>query len=288
MRVDAVPAVPGVPDRPRSPLLVAGLVIVGALVLVALFGPLLAPYDPRDLSGAAVEEPSSRHLLGTNDIGQDIFSELVMGTRASLGVAVPAAMIALAVGVVVGVGGALRGGWAEVVAMRIVDGFLALPGLPMAVLLAALAGTSRLALVMIVALAGWPPMARVLHSQTLQLRNRGFVRAARGLGGSPRYVIRRHLLPALGPTAAAGFVQWAATGIVLESGLAFLGLGDPGTVSWGSMLNRALDYQGLYYGDLWIWWVVPAGAAITLAALGFTFVAVGLEPRFNPQWRRSL
>ena len=272
----------------RSPLLVAGLVLVGAFVVVAVLGPLLAPYDPRALSGQAVERPSARHLLGTNDIGQDIFSEVVLGTRSSLGVAVPAAALAVALGIVVGVGAALRGGWTDTATMRVIDGFLALPGLPLLVLLAALAGTSRVAFVVIIAMAGWPPIAYVLHGQALQLRHRGFVRAARGFGASSRYVVRHHLVPAMGPTVAAAFVQSASTAVVLEAGMAFLGLGDPTAVSWGTILNRALDYQGLYYSSLWVWWVVPAGLAVTLAALGFTFVGVGLEPRFNPQWRRAL
>jgi peptide/nickel transport system permease protein len=131
-------------------------------------------------------------------------------------------------------------------------------------------------------------MARVLYGQALRLRERGFVRASRGFGARPGYVMRRHLLPALGPVAAAGFVQWAATAVVLESGLAFLGLADPTWVSWGSILHRALEYQGLYFSSLWVWWVLPAGLAITVTALGFTFIGVGLEPSFNPQWRRSL
>jgi peptide/nickel transport system permease protein len=279
-------AVEAPPTRP--PMLLAGVVIIGVLAAVALLAPLIAPHDPRALSGDAVEHPSGRHLLGTNDIGQDIFSELVMGTRASLGVAVPAAAIAVVVGAVVGIGAGLRGGLAGAAAMRVVDGFLALPGFPLVILLAALSGGSRVALVLVIASAGWPPIARILNSQSLQLRHRGFVRAARGFGAPPRYVIRRHLVPALGPTAVAAFVQWAATAVVLESGLTFLGLGDPAGVSWGAILNRALDYQGLYYGPLWVWWVVPAGLAITIAALGFTFVGVGLEPAFNPQWRRAL
>ena len=272
----------------RSPLLVAGLVIVAFFAAVAVLGPLIAPHDPRELSGGAVESPSARHLLGTNDIGQDIFSEVVLGTRTSLGVAVPAAALAVAAGIVVGIGGGLRGGWVDAAAMRVVDGFLALPGLPLVILLAALAGPSRVALVLVIAMAGWPPMARILRGQALQLRQRGFVKVARGLGAPPRYVVRRHIVPAVAPTVVAGFVQWAATGIVLESGLAFLGLGDPAGVSWGAILNRALDYQGLYYSSLWVWWVVPAGLAITVSALGFTFVGVGLEPSFNPRWRTSL
>lgn len=272
----------------RAPLLTVGLVLVAALGIVALAGPMIVPYDPRELSGGAVERPSASHLLGTNDIGQDIFSEVVIGTRSSLGVALPAAGLAVALGLLVGVGAALRSGWLDTATMRLIDGFLALPGLPLVVLLAALAGPNRTALVLVIAMAGWPPIARIVHGQVLQLRSRGFVRAARGFGAPSLYVMRRHLIPAVGPTAAAGFVHWASTAVVLEAGLTFLGLGDPTGVSWGTTLNRALDYQGLYYSSMWVWWVVPAGLAITLAALGFAFVGVGLEPRFNPQWRKAL
>jgi peptide/nickel transport system permease protein len=275
-------------ERARSPMLVAGLVIVGVLGAVAICGPLIAPHDPHALSGDAVERPSGRHWLGTNDIGQDILSEVVIGTRASLAVAVPAAALAVGIGLLVGAGAGIRGGTTNAVVMRAVDGFLAIPGFPLVILLAALAGPNRIAVVLIIALAGWPPMARVLNNQVLQLRGRGFVKTARGFGATPRYVIRRHIVPAVGPTLAAGFVQWAATAVVLESGLAFLGLGDPAGVSWGAILNRALGYQGLYYSSLWVWWVLPAGLAITLAALGFTFIGVGLEPAFNPRWRRAL
>lgn len=274
--------------RHQPPLLVAGVVMVSVLALVALFGPWLAPHDPHALTGRALERPSARHLLGTNDIGQDIASEVVIGTRASLATAVPAAALAVILGIAVGMGAALRGGWVGIVSMRVVDGFLAIPGLPLVVLLAALAGPSRLAVVLILASAGWPAIARILYGQTLELRGRGFVRNARGFGGSTRYIIRRHLVPAMAPTVVAGFVQWAATAVVVQTGLNFLGLGDPTTVSWGSILNRALEYQGLYYSNLWIWWVLPAGAAITMATLGFTFIGIGLEPRFNPAWRRSL
>jgi peptide/nickel transport system permease protein len=272
----------------RSPMLIAGIVIVSALAAIALLGPLLAPHDPRALSGGTLERPSARHLLGTNDIGQDILSEVVIGTRSSLAVAIPAAALTVAIGVLVGAGAGLRGGRTNAIAMRVVDGFLALPGFPLVILLAALAGPSRLAIVVVVGLAGWPSLARILNSQALQLRQRGYVKTARGFGASPTYVLRRHIVPAVGPTIIAGFVQWAAAAVVLEAGLTFLGLGDPAGVSWGNILNRALEYQGLYYSNLWVWWVLPAGLAITLATLGFTFIGVGLEPRFNPRWRRAL
>ena len=269
-----------------------GLAAVGAGVLflfaaVGLLAPLLAPHDPRALSGDALEAPSGRHLLGTNDIGQDVASEVIWGARTSLMVAVGASSIALVVAVLVGVGAALAGGWVDRAVMRLVDVLLAVPVLPLLVLMAALAGPSRLLVVIIIGCLAWPRMAPVLRSQTLSLRQRGFVQAAQGLGGGLLWVLRRHLVPALAPLLAANFVIIAGVAVLLESGLAFLGLGDPTAPSWGQVLNRALDHPGIYFTRTWMWWVLPPGIAITATIVGFTFLAVGLEPRFNPRWDRE-
>lgn len=266
------------------PMFLVGATIVGATALVGLLAPVLAPYEPRAVTGDALERPSADHLLGTNDIGQDLLSGLIWGARSSLLVAVVAAGITVLVATVVGAGAALVGGWVDRVMGRVLDILLAFPGVPLIVLVTALAGTSRAVIVLVVGLVGWPALARVLRSEVLSLRQRGFVRAARGFGAGPGYVLRRHLVPALGPLLVAGFVEWAATAVFLEAGLAFLGLGDPTAVSWGNTLNRALALPGLYFSGMWPWLVLPAGLAITVVVLGLTFVGVGLEPVFN---RRS-
>ncbi|MGI8758412.1 MAG: ABC transporter permease [Acidimicrobiales bacterium] len=273
---------------PPSPLVVLGGAIIGALVIVAVFAPLIAPYDPRSLTGDALERPSAAHLFGTNDVGRDIFSEVVWGTRASLTVALLGASIVMVGGVLAGVFLPLLGGTVDRLANRIVVMWLALPGLPLLMLVAAMAGPSPTTIIAVIALIGWAPNSRVLRSQTLSLRQRGFVASARGFGAGPLYLVRRHFLPRLGPLVVLGFVNWAAISISLEAGLSFLGVGDPTGVSWGQVLNRALGYQGLYFGGLWTWWVLPVSSAITLAVLGFTFVGVGLEPSFNPRWRRNV
>lgn len=270
-----------------SPLLWAGLGIVGALALIAALAPVLAPFDPRAVSGPSLAAPSTTHGLGTNDSGQDILSQLIWGARASGIVAVSSAGLAVVVGVLVGAGAALSGGRADLVTMRVVDVFLALPALPLLILVAALAGAGRATVILVIALAGWPAIARIVRSQALTLVQRGYIDATRGFGASRRYVIRRHLAPALGPLVAASFVSWAATAVVLQAGLAFLGLGDPTEVSWGSVLNRALNFEGVYFTSQWTWWVLPPGLAIALAATGLAFIGVGLEPRANPRWGRA-
>lgn len=273
---------------PRPPLLRAGLGIIILLVVVALLAPLLSPYDPKALAGGYLERPSPQHLLGTNESGQDIFSAIIYGTRTSLIVAVVAGGLTISLGVLIGVGSALLGGVVDAVVARALDVFLAIPVLLLLLLTATLAGPGLPTVILVLALVGWPGIARLVRGQTLSLRQRGFVESARGFGGGQLYMIRRHLVPAITPIIVAGFVNFAGVAIVLEAGLAFLGLSDPSTVSWGVVLDQALNHPGVYFSPRWTWWALPPALAITMTVLGFTFLGVGLEPRFNPRWRRAL
>ena len=265
----------------RFPLVLLGGAVLVALVVVAVLAPLIAPYDPKAAAGASLEGPSAEHLLGTDDIGQDIFSSLVWGARQSLIVGIGAATLSVAAGLLVGVVAGLLRGVVDTVFMRLVDVGLALPRLPLLVVIAALAGVDRTVLILVIGLLTWPEMARIVRGQTLTICHRGFVDAARGFGGRLGYVVARHLVPALGPLLVAGFVSTAGQAVLMEAGLAFLGLADPTAVSWGLVLNRALVFPGLYFTPLWVWWVLPAGFAIALTVLAFTFLGVGLEPVLN-------
>ncbi len=272
----------------RSPFVVVGLTIVSGFILVAVLAPVLAPYDPHALVGGYLEQPSSAHLLGTNAIGQDIFSQVIWGSRTSLIVALAGGGLIVALGVLIGVTSGLAGGLLDTVVSRALDVFLAIPALPLLIVVATLVGPSLVTVILVLALLGWPEAARMMRSQTLSLRQRGFINSARGFGGGPLYLIRRHLVPAIGPLIVAGFIDAASNAIFFEAGLAFLGLADPSTMSWGTVLNQALGHPGLYFSGLWTWWVLPAGLAVTAAVLGFTFVGVGLEPEFNPRGRQAL
>lgn len=271
----------------RSGMALSGLAIIAVLIGVALFAPLLAPYDPTAPSGPSLASPSAAHLLGTSEIGADVLSGLIWGTRESLLVAVPAAALAVIVGAVVGTGAGMLGGRGGQVAARVLDGFLALPMLPLIILLAAFAGQSPPVLAVIVALALWAPTARILRAQTLTLRQRGFLAVARGLGGGRGYLMRRHLVPALAPVIVAAFVNAAALAFMLHASLAFLGIGDPTGVAWGMIINRALEQSGIYTGGGLTWLVLPAGIAIAVAVLGFSLLGVGLESATNPRSRRE-
>jgi len=267
-------------------LLMTGLGIVGVLGAVGLFAPWLAPYDPHAIAGPALVRPSLQHLLGTNDVGQDVLSQLMYGARRSLTVAFAAAALGTVIGVSLGAWAALKGGVTDLLLMRTVDVALAMPTLPLLILVAALARPSGVVVILSIALFSWPSIARIIRSQVMSVRERGYIMAAQGFGGGTLYLVRRHLVPATGPVIAAQFVDLAATAIMLGAGLGFLGLADANTPSWGSMLNRADAYPGIYDSLAWTWWILPSGLSITLAILGFAFLGLGLEPASNPRWNR--
>ncbi|MGI8425980.1 MAG: ABC transporter permease [Actinomycetota bacterium] len=273
---------------PRSALTVAGAVIIALLLVMAVLAPLASPHDPKALSGDSLESPSARHLLGTNNLGQDVLSQLIWGARSSLTVSIGAAFLAVLLGVVVGAGSGLVGGKVDATVMRLLDVILAIPIFPLLLVVSALFGSSRLVLILVIGMLMWPGFARIVRSQTLTLRQKGFVGSARGYGGGVAYLVRHHLAPALGPLLVTQFVTVAGIAVFLEAGLGFLGLGDPIGVSWGRMMNTALAQQGIYFTPAWTWLVLPTGFAITLAVMGFTFLGIGLETRFNPRAMRTV
>ncbi len=264
---------------PRSKLTQAGAVIVGLVILVGAFAPLISPYSPQVISGPSLAHPSLAHLLGTNTIGQDIFSELIWGTRTSLLVGTGGAAATVLLGVLLGMGAGLMGGWIDLVVMRVVDVLLAIPVLPTLILIAALAGPSLWVMILAIGFLGGPRTARILRSQVLSLRQRGFIHASRGFGGGPVYVIRRHLMPGVAPLMIAGFVNWAGLAISLQAGLAFLGLGNPYQVSWGQIIQQSLSLPGWEFGFSWAWWALPAGLALMVAVLGLAFLGAGAGAR---------
>jgi ABC-type dipeptide/oligopeptide/nickel transport system permease subunit len=161
-----------------------------------------------------------------------------------------------------------------------------IPRLPLMILLAAYAGASLATTILVIGLLGWPQLARVVRVQVLSLRRRPHVNAARLFGASAPYVIRRHLIPALLPILAAGFVTHAGHAVMMEAGLAFLGLGDPTMKSWGLTIRYALNVKGFFFGDQWLWWILPAGFNLAMLLMAFAFVGIGLEAVANPRIRR--
>lgn len=263
-----------------------GTFIVMALFLIAIFAPIIAPYDPTERVGTPFQPPSELHPLGTNDIGQDLFSELVWGTRVSLTVGLVAATVALLIGTTVGVLAGFYPRRFGALLMRMVDIVLILPFLPLLIVLAAYLGRSLITTVLVIGVLIWAGSARVIRSQVLSLTQRDYVVAARAMGASDLHIIIRHVLPLTILLAIGEFVQATAGAILLEASLSFLGLGDPLQKSWGAILYWA-QVRGAFLTPAWQWWVLPPGLMIMAAALGFALIGFALEQRINPRLRQA-
>ncbi len=264
---------------------VIGVTLILLLAFTAVFAEQISPYDPTERIGRPFEAPSANHLLGTNDIGQDILSELIYGTRSSLIVGMAAAAVAIFLGTSVGL---LAGyyGRLDSFLMRVVDVILVIPFLPLLILLAAYLGRSQTNTIVIIGLLIWAGSARVIRSQVLTIARQEYVLAARAVGATDRHIIFRHILPQVLLLAIGQFVLVISTAILLEAALSFLGLGDPIQKSWGTILYWA-QVRGAFLTPAWLWWVLPPGLLIVCAALGFALIGFSIEQRVDPRLKKS-
>lgn len=245
-----------------------------ACMVAALSAPLLAPYDPGGLSGPPLALPSAGHLLGTNDIGQDLLSQLLYGIRTSLLVASSVTLLSTALSWIVGLAvGVSR--LAETAVMPLVELLLALPSLPLYLLLVTLIGPSMLHLVLALGLLSWPAFARVVRSIVITTRSAPYVEAARALGGTRFHIARWHLLPATLDVLPTKLILTIHFAIFAEATLAFLGLGDPTTISCGTMLSRAFNDPLLFSRPVWPWLILPP----TLVISGLVLTTVWISRR---------
>ena len=262
-----------------------GIGLFGLILAMALFAPLLAGYDPLTQSTAAFQPPSMGHLLGTNHVGQDIWSQLVYGARTSLLVGFSVAFIATTLSAILGAASALIGGLFDRILMRVVDAFIVIPVLIIMVLLAAYLKPGLWVLIIMLSLLSWQSGARTVRAQALSLKSRMHVSAARCFGAGRWYLIRRHILPDLSPILVVGFIYSLRRAIFLEAGLAFIGITDPGSVSWGMMMKEALDFS---YLNAWTWWLIPAGVALSLTIVATTFIGHSMEPAMDPRLKEEV
>lgn len=268
-----------------------GLAVVTALVVILFFAPLLAPYDPATQTIAdRLEGPSRDHLLGTDELGRDLLSRLLFGTRVALGVAFPAVLAALACGLLLGTLAGYVGGWVDTALVVVIDTLQAFPAVVLALALLAVLGASLRNVILVIAVSFTPGYARVARALVLATKENAFVEAERSLGASGFRIVARHIWPNI---VAPLFILLAMDlpgAITVEAGLSFLGLGvQPPTPSWGVILSdgfeRVRDNA---------WPVIGAGSALVLATLGFTMLGETLRDIIDPRvaglrrWRRAL
>jgi len=257
-----------------------GALALTALLTLAIFPNLIAPYDSTERVALPLQRPTSENILGTNDLGQDLFSELIAGTRASLLTGLIVAFISVLVGTIVGLASGYLGGWPDSLLMRLTDLILVMPFLPLVILLSVYMGPSQRNVIIVLALFFWAGPARLVRAQVLRLREDTYIEAARALGANPLQIMLGHLWSGVRPLVLAQIVLVASASILAESSLSFLGLGDPSGKSWGTMLYFARA-SGAFLSDAWKWWVLPTGLMITLSVLSLGLIGYSLEQRIS-------
>ncbi|RWL85430.1 MAG: ABC transporter permease [Mesorhizobium sp.] len=262
-------------------LALVGMLIIIALLVVAAFADVLAPYSPTvgDLKNARLLAPSSAHWFGTDDLGRDIYSRIVYGARWTLYVVILVAIIAAPIGLLVGTVAGYAGGWTDTILMRITDIFLAFPKLVLALAFVAALGPGIENAVLAIAITSWPPYARIARAETLTVRNSDYIKAVQLMGASPVRIVLRHIMP-LCISSLIIRVTLDMAGIILTAaGLGFLGLGaQPPLPEWGAMIASGRRFI------LDQWWVAAApGAAILIVSLGFNLLGDGLRDALDPR-----
>jgi peptide/nickel transport system permease protein len=265
-----------------------GLALFALVVIMTIAGPLLFPFNQAEVSNAAsglLAPPSAAHWLGTDELGRDVFRELLSGAHVSLIVGLAATAISMLLGAGIGIAAGYFGRAADTVLMRVTDFFLVLPQLPLVIALAAFFGQNLGVIVLVIGMTGWPTTARIVRAQTLSLRERQFVTRVRSLGASNLRILRVHILPNVMPLIFANTVLVIGSAILAEATLSFLGLGDPVQISWGTMLHFAFESGAIGRGAWWFF--VPPGVGIVVVVLAFTLTGHAIDEALNPRLRGS-
>ncbi len=251
----------------RAPSRLVGMAFIATLGLVALFADRIAPADPFDTTGPALSSPSGRHPMGTDNLGRDLATGIVHGTRTSLTVVIAVVAISAVVGITVGAVAGLRGGVLDLLLMRIGELVQVVPRFFLALLVIASFGPGIDRLIVLLGLTSWPLLARVVRIEVLALKQREFVAAAVATGASGPRVLVAHIVPNVLPVAVVLLTLLASRIILIEAGLAFLGLGDQDRVSWGALANNAQNFLQLAW-----WMALFPGLAIALAVFGLNLL----------------
>jgi peptide/nickel transport system permease protein len=267
-----------------NPKAATGLAILGFFVLLAVIGPWIAPYDPSQRGRDLVQPPSGAHLFGTSHLGQDIFSQVLVGTRSVIFVGFVAGVVATALSVLIGVTAGYLGGAADDGLSAVSNVFLVIPALPLIIIITStLQASSDSVVALVIGLTSWAWGARVLRAQTLSLRRRDYVEAARATGERSWRIIGFEVLPNLTAIIASNFVGTVIFAVMSEITLAFIGISGLSDWNWGTILYWAQGQQALAQGA-W-WWFVPAGLAIALLGTALSLVNFGIDEFVSPRLR---
>lgn len=261
------------------------ILVILLIFLAAVLAPWISLHPHKSSSGPALSPPGKGHLLGTDDLGIDLWAQLCYGARISLIVGFGTAFLAALGGGLVGIIAGYAGGWVDKIIMRLIDIMIVLPDFPLMIVLAAFLGPSVFNIIIVLALFSWVFPARIVRAQILMLKEHNFIKAAETYGAGVRYLLWKHFLPAVFPLMAVNMIRQTGRAIVSEAGLSFLGLGDPTSKSWGLIINHATGFRGIYFTEFWKWWLLYPWLALTLVVLSLAFISRELERIVNPRLR---
>ncbi len=268
----------------KKPMAMVGLVMLLAVVIMAVFAPWLAPYDPYERVEAKPDDilapPDAEHILGRDDAGKDVLSELIYGARVSLIVGFTSSIASMLIGTTVGLVAGYYGGKVSNVLMRFVDFLMVIPDLPLMLVVISVWGRGLWKIVLVISILYWTYTARLVRSQVISIKERQFVLRARALGASDLRIILQHIFPQVIPLVIAQTVLEISSSIIAESSLSFLGLGDPTLASWGMMLNFA--FERAVSRMAW-WFLLPPGFAIVWVSLSIILIGNAIEEAVNPR-----
>jgi len=261
------------------------MIVLMIFILTAIFAPVIAPGNPMEFIGLPHQSPSAEFPLGTTGQGQDVFRQLVHGTRRSLGVGTLAGLTATLLATTIGMASGYFGGWVDEILSLLTNVFLIIPGLPLLVALAAFLPPGEITMVFALVVTGWAWAARVIRAQTLSLRQRDFVMAAVVSGESHFRIMFVEILPNMASIVTGAFFNSVVYGISAQAGLEFLGLGNISVVSWGTILYWAGNNAGLLTGAWWTF--IPAGTCIALVASALAMLNYAMDEITNPRLREE-
>ncbi|MDH3347609.1 MAG: ABC transporter permease [Desulfobulbaceae bacterium] len=268
-----------------DPWFLIGASFTTLFCLIALIGPILSPHDPWEMSFDPISPPTIEHILGTNDCGQDIFSELLYSIHNTIFFGLSSGFTTLIFGVAIGLTSGWYGGKIDLFLMRLADILLATPSIMILILAASFFHPSPITLALLLALLMWPTISKVVRANTLILRESLHIKAAKQMGASNWYIIKRHLLPEMYPIYLIGFTSKIRSAVFMEASLAFLGLFDPTRKSLGIMISYSLKY---YYLGIWWNWLMPPIICLSVLITATTFLAISLEKVMDPRLKESL
>lgn len=257
------------------------ILFIVLVISIGIFAPIISPYAPNSPLSKSLLSPSREHLLGTDDLGNDLLSQIFYGARISLIIGFSTAVLAGLGGGILGVISGYFGGLVDKVIMRIADMVIALPNLPMMILLGAFFGPSIKNIVLVLVLFSWTNPARIIRSKIMSIKEESYIVMANSYGASFLHLFKTHFLPEIMPILGITVIKITSKAIIAEAGLAFLGLGDPTSKSWGLILNHAINFKGIYFTDYWKWWVMSPLLATMILILSISYISKDLERILN-------